>query len=286
MQRQSRQHDIHTRRVRFGIHHSIPKNWNDDCPIKTYIFNAITMLAPAFERLAITSVLPYKDKISNTTLNEQVKGFIGQESSHGSEFIRMQSVLKSQGYDPRQVEKTNVKRFLAISNRLSADMHLSFTLAAEHVTAVISDLILTDSQWLAKAHPQVAALWRWHAIEEIDHKAVVFDLYQSLGLGYWTRIKGMLWMTFVLNSFLLANYCHLAKKDGRLFNLKFWAKTFWVLWGKPGFIRKQLGAFFKYFLPSFHPWQKNNHSLIEPFKKAYAENPGLNVIDYLNKEFG
>ena len=166
---------------------------------------------------------------------------------------------------------------------LSPEMHLSFTLAAEHVTAIISDLLLTDKQWLENAEPKVAALWRWHAIEEIDHKAVVFDLYQSLGLGYWTRMKGMLRMTFVLNVFLMANYCHLAKKDGLLYKPSFWFKTLWVLWGKPGFVRKQFWAYISYFSPKFHPWKKNNHNLIEAFKQAFARDPNLNVIDFLNK---
>lgn len=283
MRKITHEHSIDTRRIRFGIHYDLPKYWNQNCPVKTHMFNAVAMLAPAFERLAITSVLPYQNQITDDVLKQQVEGFIGQESAHGSEFIRMQCVLKKQGYDPRQVEKKNVKRFVALSSNLSPEIHLSFTLAAEHVTAIISDLLLTDKQWLENAEPKVAALWRWHAIEEIDHKAVVFDLYESLGLGYWMRIKGMLRMTLVLNIFLMANYCHLAKKDGLLCKPSFWFKTLWVLWGKPGFVRKQFWAYLSYFSPKFHPWKKDNHNLTIAFKQAFSQDKNLNVTEFLNK---
>ena len=80
--------EIITRRLRFQIEKDLPKYWNDNCPVKTHILNSIAILAPAFERLAITSVIPFKDAPISAHLKAQLSGFIGQESAHGSEFIR------------------------------------------------------------------------------------------------------------------------------------------------------------------------------------------------------
>ncbi|MGE4349208.1 MAG: metal-dependent hydrolase [Candidatus Berkiella sp.] len=279
---QSSTQQIEVRRLRFGLSYELPKYWNNGDDVKTYIFNAIALLAPAFERLAITSVLPYRENIQDPVLKQQVQGFIGQESAHGSEFIRMQCLLKNQGYNPKQIEKLNIDRFKALAQKFSPEMHLSFTLAAEHVTAVISDLLLTEKTWLSGAPKEMAALWRWHAIEEIDHKAVVFDLYKAVGGSYWVRVKGMLLMTFVLWMYLTRNYAHLAKTDKKLLSPKFWFKTVWILWGRPGFMRKQLKSYFGYFMPNFHPWRKNNYHLIKRFKEVYAELPKLKIVDFLS----
>lgn len=257
------------RRLRFALPEDLPRYWNDNCPVKTHIFNAITILAPAFERLAISSVLPYKDKISEERLANQVSGFIGQESAHGSEFIRFNKILRKQGYDTRHLEKGNLKYFKWMAHKLSPKMHVSLTLAAEHLTAVISDLLLREENWLNKAVPVCGALWRWHAIEEIEHKAVVYDLYQHLGGGYWQRVFGLWCVTVMLSILLLGNFVHLARKDKLIFRFAFWCKCFSLCWGRQGFIRKLILPYLSYLKPGFHPWQQNNQVLINQWRAFF-----------------
>ncbi|MBN9287170.1 MAG: hypothetical protein BGO43_00870 [Gammaproteobacteria bacterium 39-13] len=259
------------RRLRFQIPKDLPRYWNDNCPIKTHILNAIAILAPAFERLAISSVLPFKDNAGNPLLCEQLKGFIGQESAHGGEFIRYNQILKLQGYDTKRLEKGNLKRFKWLSEKLSSKMHLSLTLAAEHLTAIISDLILRDKTWLHNAEPSTRALWRWHAIEEIEHKAVVFDLYKQVRGGYFTRIAGMWLVTGMLGGLLLNNFGHLVIRDKLIFKLSFWIRTFQVCWGRAGFLRKLILPYLRYYLPFFHPWHQDNHELIVKWKTFFYQ---------------
>ncbi len=259
------------RRLRFALPHDLPRYWNEGCPVKTHIFNAITILAPAFERLAISSVLPYKDKITNEMLRDQVLGFIGQESAHGSEFIRFNKVLRAQGYDTRRLERGNLKYFKWMANKFSPKMHLSLTLAAEHLTAVISDLLLREKNWLMHAEPVCGALWRWHAIEEIEHKAVVYDLYQHLGGGYVTRILGLGFATSMLTILLMGNFFHLIKRDKLLFNLSFWGRCLNLCWGRQGFIRKLILPYLRYLKPGFHPWQQNNQALITTWRSFFQQ---------------
>lgn len=259
--------EIVTRRLRFQIEKDLPRYWNDNCPVKTHLLNAIAILAPAFERLAITSVLPFKEYPLAVTLKAQLSGFIGQESAHGGEFIRFNQVLKQQGYDTKKLQTANVRNFKWLTRKLRPTMHLSLTLAAEHLTAIISDLLLREPEWLAHAVPSIAALWRWHAIEEIEHKAVVFDLYQEIGGGYWQRILGMWLVTQMLGGILLGNFFHLIMRDKLLFKASFWKKWCSVCFGKPGFVRKLLRPYFRYFLPRFHPWQQDNLDLLNQWKK-------------------
>ncbi len=260
---------IVARRLKFGIPKDLPRYWNDNCPTKTYLFNAIAILAPGFERLAISSVLPFKDAITDKQLKEQILGFIGQESAHGSEFIRYNLILKSQGYDIKTLEKWNLKNFRWLADKLSDKMHLSLSLAGEHLTAIISDLVLRDKRWLENAHATNAALWRWHSIEEIEHKAVVFDLYHSLGCGYFARVWGMWLISLTLGRLLIRNFVHMAKVDKQVNKFSFWKDTFFLLWGSKGFLKQLFIPYFKYYSPTFHPWKQNNQDLIEKWKQFF-----------------
>ena len=263
-----RETPITPRRLRFNVPSTLPKYWNDNCPVKTHLLNAISILAPAFERLAIVSVLPFRDQIKDPILKEQLQGFIGQESAHGSEFIRYNQVLKTHGYDVKKREKGNLRKFKWVSSKLSPKMHLSLTLAAEHLTAIISDLLLRETQWLENAEASCAGLWRWHAIEEIEHKAVVFDAYQHLGGGYFTRIAGMWIVSWLLGGLLFSNFCHLIIRDKLIFKPSFWGRWFDVCWSKDGgFIRKLILPYLSYYLPWFHPWKQNNQDLILHWKE-------------------
>lgn len=263
---------IQVRRLRFNLSKEMPNYWNENCPVKTHILNSIAILAPAFERLAISSVIPYKDKVDDPALAKAVKEFIGQESAHGSEFIRYNQFLKLQGYDTKRLEKANLKRFKSLAKRLSPKMHLSLTLAAEHLTAIISDLILRDPQWMANAHPAFQALWRWHALEEIEHKAVVFDLYKSIRGDYFSRITGMWLISMMLGGLLCRNFFHLIFKDKLLLSLSFWQKCLNILFAKPGFIRQLLLPYLQYYLPFFHPWQQKNNDILEKWRAFFEDN--------------
>ena len=46
-----------------------------------------------------------------------------------------------------------------------------------------------------RTHPAFGSLFKWHMLEEIEHRTVAFDLYRHLfGRGYWHRAR-MCWFT-------------------------------------------------------------------------------------------
>ena len=56
------------------------------------------------------------------------------------------------------------------------EFNLAITIALEHFTAIISRHLLADPRYLEGADPEAAEIWRWHAMEEIEHKGLVFDV--------------------------------------------------------------------------------------------------------------
>ncbi|MBC7548061.1 MAG: metal-dependent hydrolase [Polaromonas sp.] len=66
---------------------------------------------------------------------------------------------------------------------------LAITAASEHCTAVFADGTLRYASWFDAAEPLLQTLWRWHAAEESEHRAVAFDLYTALNGSYAWRIR-------------------------------------------------------------------------------------------------
>lgn len=54
------------------------------------------------------------------------------------------------------------------------------TCAFEHFTALLGGYILRHPEILSTLDEDATKLWVWHAIEEIEHLAVAFDVYQAV----------------------------------------------------------------------------------------------------------
>ena len=96
-------------------------------------------------------------------------------------------------------------------------------------------------------------MWQWHAIEEIEHKAVAFDVYKYAKGSYWLRVQSMLenggWFAYLLSK----NILYILKKEKKLYSLKTWWEALVFLLGKPGILRKTILPYLNYFRPNFHP---------------------------------
>ena len=47
------------------------------------------------------------------------------------------------------------------------------------VNKILANLVMEDSRFLGDAHPTYKAMWYWHAVEETEHKAVAYDVYEQ-----------------------------------------------------------------------------------------------------------
>jgi uncharacterized protein len=266
----AQEHPIVPRRLKFDLSRRIPKRWNADCAAKTYFFDALGMVVPGFERMGIVSILFFREQLQGQPVYSQVKGFIGQEASHSAVYINYNKVLESHGYEVSRMEKGNI-RFLYLMGKICPKKFLlANTLAVEHLTAVWSHCVLSDPFWFEHADPTFTAIWRWHAIEEIEHKSVAFDVFRAVNGGYFTRVLGMLSATLSLTFFMTRNMWHMMGKDKCRWDIKLWWKMLNTYWGKGGFLRQAIKPYLAYYKPSFHPWQQNDLHLIEKWK-AYLD---------------
>ena len=80
---------------------------------------------------------------------------------------------------------------------LSPLSQLACTTAFEHFTATFAHILLRSKDGLRCMRAPQRRLWMYHALEEIEHKGVAFDVYEAMGGGYLRRAIAMIWVTIV-----------------------------------------------------------------------------------------
>lgn len=240
----------------------IPKYWYGDDVFKSTFMNALSCLFPEGERMFMDAVRDNQHKISDPQLLQQIKGFIKQEAIHGHEHAQYNDYLKKWHYPIDKImafekkEKAWMKKWLPRKHRLAV------TCALEHFTAIMAHQVLTNPESTEGMHPQFKEMWRWHAIEETEHKAVAYDVYQQAVGSYWLRVLTMINVTILFclrTSIIQAIFLW---KDGQLFNPKVWWKGFRFYFLKPGLVPTIWRDYLDYFRRDFHPWMHDNRELL------------------------
>lgn len=256
----------------FGFDGDIPRHWFEGDAFKTRLFDALSTLFPEGERFFIACVRDYRDRIEDPELAQQVKDFIFQEAQHGQQHDRYNARLGEQGIAVDVIAQQNEDGIRWIRRHLPRSLTLSMTAAAEHLTAIMAHEFLGNRALFSGTDPRMRALFFWHAIEEIEHKAVAFDVMQKVaGVGYFTRIFGLILetVTFPLFTFMIMN--HMFKVDGVRSRWRTWMKGLWWLYGPGGIMIRLLPAYLRYFLPGFHPWKHGRMGAFREWQDAFRD---------------
>jgi len=178
----------------------VPRHWMSNSAVATAITNGINLLFPHGERFFVRSVNHYLDEIKDPELKKQVLAFFKQEGHHAKAHDTFNNVLRTQGFEV----DTFLGRYKKISSWMErlmpAKINLAGTAAAEHFTAILADDAFNGGL-LEAISPGMRELLAWHAAEEIEHKAVAFDVLQQIDDSYWVRIAGLAYATVMLGVF-------------------------------------------------------------------------------------
>lgn len=251
------------RDVRFNLPADRIADWHTPAgPIFTALLNTFSIVLPIGERFFIDAVRAHRDLIQDPELQKAMTAFIGQEAMHGREHEDYNDALFAQSPIAPKFEAFVLDIFGLIKKHTPPYLWLSATIALEHFTALLADSVLTTPELFDGAEDHYANIWRWHAFEETEHKAVAFDVWNTvMGHGlyaYTVRSVGQIGATIVFWSLIIPVFLNIVKGEGKLTNLKAWKTAYKYSFGEVGALRKQLGNYFDYFRPSFHPWDHDN----------------------------
>lgn len=219
------------RRLNFGFgaqdaQTETDKYFADGNMVFSHLIAILSAIFPPGEDIFVRSVRRYKDQLADPDLSKQVAGFIGQEKTHALHHRELNEQLTALGYptawfeyllqSTERMEKFLDKQYPS-PDRLPRLRHffLGFTVAAEHFTATWAENILKSPQAQAMMHdPEIRNLLNWHALEELEHKSVAFEVYRAVGVPESTRIR---WMRFAQNCgvpiLVLASWISIATTD-------------------------------------------------------------------------
>jgi len=265
--------EIRPRQLDFALPSPMPRHWHSGDAFKTHLFDAMSVLFPDGERFFIDSVRLFRDRIDDPLLNEQIRGFIGQEGHHSREHLEYSARLRELGYDVDYLERGVQRRLRFVRKYMPAELQLAATTAVEHLTAIMANALLSNPRWMDGADPALAKLWRWHALEETEHKAVAFDVFQQVSGSPWLRRRAMIQSTFFFTTDTLKGLTHMLKRDGLLWNWRVWRDGLIWLWGKDGIYRPLVRAYCDFYRGQFHPWQHDNRHLIEQYRLEFDPQP-------------
>jgi predicted metal-dependent hydrolase len=270
-------HAVTVRDRRFCRDSQPGRLWLNGDPVATAWFNALSGTFPRGEAFFIESVKAHREGVP-PALAEAIRAFIVQEVNHTREHLVLNRLAEQAGYDMAMIDR-GVENMLALTRGRPPIVDLAATMALEHYTAMMAHFFLADASQLDGADPQVAALWRWHALEEIEHKAVAYDtwLHATRSWSRWKRwkLKSLL-MLIVTKNFLVnrvRDTLDLMAQDGITGLSAKGRLAAYLLW-KPGILRKIFPDWVSYFLPGFHPWNRNDRALIARAEAALAPREG------------
>lgn len=262
---------IKPRHLHFDVADILQTDWFAGDAFKTAYFNALSMTFPVGETLFIDAVRAFRDQVKDPDLKQEIRGFIGQEALHTREHKAYNKAFCERGYDHDWMQNRMEFRKKLVEKRLGHMGCLAFTVAAEHFTAILADEILKNPEWMQGIDPRMQALWRWHAVEEIEHKSVAFDVYKTVGGTTRMRRVMMVLLTIQLNVSLFLYTTHMLKRDGQLWKWSTFKSAMKFLYGRKGLYTTVLGKYLGFFKKSFSPWQEDNRELISEWAATYDE---------------
>lgn len=251
---------------------STPKYWWSGDPFMSHFMNNLSSLFPYGEKFFVDSVRAVRQQVQDPQLQKDISAFIGQEAMHSKEHATYNEYAAAHGIDLERLE-LRIKVLLEWITRLSTKKHrLAATCALEHFTATMAEQLLRREDITTQMDdPKMYTLWMWHAIEENEHKAVCYDVYQAIGGGYFTRVIVMMLTTVMFLGVIGWFQLHLLRKDGQLFNWRSWKhglKT--LLSPRDGFFTRLIGPYLDYYRPGFHPKDHDTQTLERRWKDRLA----------------
>lgn len=264
--------EVAPRDIRFNFPSAAKGHWLGGDPVGTAVFNVLSLTFPEGERVFIDAVRHFRSQVSGKLL-EDVRGFIAQESIHAREHHALNQLIDRNRYPAAEIE-AEVRRRTALVREGGEMAMLSSTIALEHFTAMMAEMRALIPNMFERTAPEIERLWQWHAMEEMEHKAVAFDVFMEVTKDwsplrrYLRRVVSMVLVTIEFTDRVTDFAARLLEADGysRKAALKAVRR---FLWSEPGIFRRGWKSYVAWYRPGFHPWDHDNRDVLASWKAEF-----------------
>lgn len=226
--------------------------WSRTKPAFSVFLNALAMHVPHFERYLVVSLRKARELVTDPTLKRDITAIIGQEANHSHNLTAFNQHLRARYPDVAPIDDASVAWFSKHAAEDDMKLRLGFTAGYETFTFLAGMIILQNhDRWFADADPLMKAVWVWHQVEEIEHGAVAFEVWEHLyGEHEWYRKWMVLKAALHIASETMRIYPRMARREG-------WLRSPWQAVKTLAFGGEMLGRLFIAALPvfkrSYHP---------------------------------
>ena len=232
---------------------------------------ALSASFPAGEGEFIKSVRLFEDQIEDPKLRSEVVDFAHQEAHHSLQHRQINKVFDSLGYKTSKLNDYFKRELGKREQHWSPEKRLARTVCAEHVTAVMAHHALTHPEHMARFPESLRTLFLWHAIEEIEHKSVAFDVYQScVGDASLLRSQYKIFTRFEFPFSIWQSSRFLLKELGHKVTWRERKRLWTHLYGGDGVIGDVSKLYKQFLKKGFHPWDHDDSELVEIWKEKLA----------------
>lgn len=275
---------LNPRKFRMSRPVPMERHWMNDDPVATAFFNSLSISFPHAEVYMIDSLKPWREHV-NEPMRKEINASIEQELNHSREHVAFNRGMTEAGYEFKSVEKNIINLVQELNTRDDLS-RLQMTMCMEHLTAVISAELLSNDHHLAGAETELHNMWLWHATEEIEHKAVAYNVWLEAtkdwsALRRW--ISRSLYFTIISYRFFsnrLSAQIHLLGQDGYSKSAAFFAMMRYGL-KKGGLLRRLAKPWAAFYKVNFHPWSVDDRHLIATGDNQFIMDE--NIADIISK---
>jgi predicted metal-dependent hydrolase len=254
----------------------LPRRLVADNITATMFLVVLSGIFPPGEDFFVRSVNQFKDRVTDPTQRAQVAGFTGQEVIHSREHDRLNDVFRSRDIDVDLPERA-VAGSMRLLRLLPARHQLVCTAMMEHFTAVLAEELLGENTFRDLIHSDLAELWLWHALEELEHKSVTYEVYELIGNRRLERLLAEPVVVATVLPAIAATWARLLvtervwRRDGDL------STGMRLLFGQGGLLRNVLGRMPAFGRADFHPANHDTSALEAAWRdRLFGANGTLN----------
>ena len=261
---------LNVRRFASSFPPPIPRHWCGGDPAISHLLNAYTVLCPGNEGYYIRTLQKVAPKLDDPALAKRIMMFCLQEGQHGVGHRRFWKVLSTQGYSFERFERAVSAFAYKFLERITPiKVRVAMVACVEHINTFLGEEFLRGD-FLRAADGSTKALFEWHFAEEIEHKAVAFDVLKSVAPSYLFRLLGALIVVPFFYALIMIGALNFLHQDHLLLSRSTWRAFRLHFWGRDHMVRRTVGHLIDYLRPGFHPNQSQNLDLAAAVIDRYS----------------
>ena len=221
---------------------------------------------PPGEDFFVKSVNRFSSLVTDPRLRAEVAGFTGQEVIHSREHERLNEVFTERGFSLGVPDRA-IRVALAALSRLPARQQLACTAFMEHFTALLAEETLNYEGAEGDIHPGLRQLWLWHSLEELEHKAVSFEVLELAGNVRSERLLAELYVLVTVGPAAVVGMAWLLLTEGALIRPGDLVRGVRMLLGPGKSLPRVLRGMPRWRRRDFHPNRRNTTAMEQQWRE-------------------